>query len=1551
MANEFVIKNGFHSKGDSQVTGSLNVSGSITGSLFGSASYAFTASYINPTFISASAAASGFGAGGGSGAGFPYTGNAVITGSLLVSQSGLFVTGTFSTNQDAIVNSIDIGLGLGSSNTNLRLGTDALDNTIPGTVGGYDIGRYNTAIGYQALQNNRSGSFNTAIGYNALNTLGSGSFDKVTNYTLLDATNNTAIGYFAGFRLESGSRNIAIGTNAMYNNKNAASNVAIGYNSMLYYASGSSFSLVDISRKNIAIGENSLRGSSTLQNTSENNIAIGSSALLNCTTGRYNVGIGTNVLSGNPLTAEGNIAIGLQAMQVATTGYTNIALGVNALNNLTTGYQNTAIGGNTLKRILVERNHVAIGINAMEFASSSAGDTNYSNVSIGVEAGRYMTGSRNVALGYQAMYQSSASSGAALSVAIGYQALYGAGGGMNGTYNMAIGYRAMYGARNISQTQAFGYSALENATTGQGNIAIGNTAMQNTVQANNSVVVGRGALKQGKRIDQIVAVGELAAENQSNFDDSTQKVLSSVAIGYKALQGQPTTTNSGTGNTAIGDNSSQFSATATGNTTIGALSLAKNESGSYNVAIGYRSLFWPGLVSESVSIGSNTMHKSSGSSNVAIGAYALYASNNAGGGAIRLQKNNTAIGYGSGRYLGTGDGNVFIGYNAGPTSIGGEASNTISNRLYIANAAGNPLIGGDFSAKTVTISGSLYISGSIIPNAGATLTSSFELGSPTAAWNRIWVRSSSIHFVDDSGNELAKISANPAGAIEMPNIYTSGTFTAQTFVTQSTTYIVEQYHATGSNIFGSSSLDTHQFTGSVYISGSLEQNTGNVSIRNTTVNGNLIVTESVLLTGLESSSHPYLVSIDTATGQLYYTASSAFTPINPDLSNFALVSGSNTFAGNQTITDIGGALAIQITDVTRKLYDAGGVSSIDWSNRSLRDSADNPSIDYTTRQLRDQYSTPVLEYSDNQVKMQAAVIMTGLSQDIADSVITIDTATGQLYITSSTAFVANIGDVTTYLGPLNDFSASVLAFTSSIQTQVNNLTIATSSYVLNSVTSSMSVLSSSYALTASYALNVPTVDTSALVGTASFNSFTSSIQNQVDNLVVATSSYVVNSITSSMLAPYTLLSVTSSMTVLSASYSSTASYYNGSVTSASYAVTASYISPNFISASVAASGFSSATDISGLNTFTGSIQTQVDNLTSATSSYVTNSVTASMLNPYVLTASTSSMSVLSSSFANTASFVNRLVQNIIVTGSVNISGSIISRAVSASFTGSLTGHVTSSTIDTAQYKLKNSSGITTVNWNNGTIGFPDLGLYDINWQSGYLYDSSVISVNWKSKRLSDSFGTSIDWGTRTLKDVSEVTSVDYGNRTLNNSTGGTMLNFGSPNKLTGYGAITTILGPAFLQVTEDTASINFYAGERYNAGFDYPNAENYGELIYLDYSTNQWTNIDQTTNSCTRYIGIDLPNKEGVLTEGYIVMTDAADPFDASIPTIENPLIGMPVYIKKDATGLFDDSYTCNIPNNGYVRVIGHVMYRAVGSGFETKYMIKFKPSNDWYEI
>lgn len=69
------------------ITGSVNMTGSFTAT-------AFTGSLSGTSSWATNALTASFIAGGGSGAGFPFTGNAVITGSLLVSGSGVTITGS-----------------------------------------------------------------------------------------------------------------------------------------------------------------------------------------------------------------------------------------------------------------------------------------------------------------------------------------------------------------------------------------------------------------------------------------------------------------------------------------------------------------------------------------------------------------------------------------------------------------------------------------------------------------------------------------------------------------------------------------------------------------------------------------------------------------------------------------------------------------------------------------------------------------------------------------------------------------------------------------------------------------------------------------------------------------------------------------------------------------------------------------------------------------------------------------------------------------------------------------------------------------------------------------------------------------------------------------------------------------------------------------------------------------------------------------------------------------------------------------------------------------
>jgi trimeric autotransporter adhesin len=55
------------------------------------------------------------------------------------------------------------------------------------------------------------------------------------------------------------------------------------------------------------------------------------------------------------------------------------------------------------------------------------------------------------------------------------------------------------------------------------------------------------------------------------------------------------------------------------------------------------------------------------------------------------------------------------------------------------------------STSSLVVSGSILISGSIIPNVSGSTTSSFNLGSPTAAWKDIYVSNGTINFLNSNG--------------------------------------------------------------------------------------------------------------------------------------------------------------------------------------------------------------------------------------------------------------------------------------------------------------------------------------------------------------------------------------------------------------------------------------------------------------------------------------------------------------------------------------------------------------------------------------------------------------------------------------------------------------------------------------------------------------------------------------------------------------------------------------------------------------------------------
>lgn len=209
------------------------------------------------------------------------------------------------------------------------------------------------------------------------------------------------------------------------------------------------------------------------------------------------------------------------------------------------------------------------------------------------------------------------------------------------------------GSEAVGNT-AFGYNALALATTTNNNTAVGSLALSELVGAGSgqgNVAVGANSMKTANGGGFSTAVGFGALEN--SISGSTN-----VAVGAQALQGGT----AGDGNVAVGN----------------AAGLNGNYTDSVFVGSG---------------AGSNTVIDSVSIRNVMVGRNA--------GDSLTTGSSNVTLGYNTGKSLVTGSGNVMLGTQAGENETG-------SDKLYIENSnSATPLIGGDFSADTVTISGAL----------------------------------------------------------------------------------------------------------------------------------------------------------------------------------------------------------------------------------------------------------------------------------------------------------------------------------------------------------------------------------------------------------------------------------------------------------------------------------------------------------------------------------------------------------------------------------------------------------------------------------------------------------------------------------------------------------------------------------------------------------------------------------------------------------------------------------------------------------------------------
>ena len=272
----------------SEWDGSLNGDGEITGSFTVSGS-AVTVDFTNTLAISGSIFSGSF-VGDGSGLTgvqadtFPYTGSAIISGSLSViglsSVTGSFVVSGSSPTIDLKgVTTIDENIKIyNPSTTTISIGKDAF------TTGG--TATNSVVLGYQAGQAT-SGPNQVAIGAQAMQ---SGSYQSIAigicSFRKLRGNNNVAIGTRVGsaFSGYNPTYNVGIGTLAFQGLSGGSSNVAIGGLSQYQIRNG---------YFNTSVGDKSLRSATGLTTNQTNyNTALGACAGYNLYRGTNNVYIG-----------------------------------------------------------------------------------------------------------------------------------------------------------------------------------------------------------------------------------------------------------------------------------------------------------------------------------------------------------------------------------------------------------------------------------------------------------------------------------------------------------------------------------------------------------------------------------------------------------------------------------------------------------------------------------------------------------------------------------------------------------------------------------------------------------------------------------------------------------------------------------------------------------------------------------------------------------------------------------------------------------------------------------------------------------------------------------------------------------------------------------------------------------------------------------------------------------------------------------------------------------------------------------------------------------
>jgi hypothetical protein len=513
---------GITAEWDGTHTGTATFIGNITASGAGHVSSSITSTASFGTYVGDGSQLSGI-----STTPFPFVGDAVITGSLLISGSGQ----TFRVDTDDIV----IGKGAGED-----LDSDA---TTYNVMIGYNAGQGSTTaednviIGKSAVGLNASaftGEDNVFIGLQAAyKTVGNSNYNVIIGeyacWTPTGCSNTTAIGRYAGYAIYRGYGHTLIGGMAgrAAGNVNAYSDYCthVGYEAGVQAAGYG----------NVSIGYKAGRG------------GTGWTALVSV---NYNTAVGYHALA---LAASGsNTAIGYQAGDAITLGNGNTLVGCSTAGTLTTGDGNIIIGDGVDVTSADSQKHLRIGSGSVIAISGSlvTGDIIFPSTA----SAAYFTGDgsnlTNLPASSAFPFVGDAVITGSLTISGSFNSfrvdsddiVLGRNAGVSmlagaTTYNVLIGTNAGDSITDSTYNVGIGYNVLAAATTGCiGNVTLGYRSGQTITSGDYNVAMGYEAGAQIKTGANNVSIGVLSMGG-SNWKAGNDNICIGYYAGYVLLSG------------------------------------------------------------------------------------------------------------------------------------------------------------------------------------------------------------------------------------------------------------------------------------------------------------------------------------------------------------------------------------------------------------------------------------------------------------------------------------------------------------------------------------------------------------------------------------------------------------------------------------------------------------------------------------------------------------------------------------------------------------------------------------------------------------------------------------------------------------------------------------------------------------------------------------------------------------------------------------------------------------------------------------------------------